>query len=147
MIDHTGLVVRDLQKSKTFYQKLLASIGYELLMEFPKEVTQTTAVAGFGEHGKPDFWLSEGNPNEPRVHVAFRVKRRDLVERFHHAGIQAGGKDNGGPGLRPHYHPNYYGAFILDPDGHNVEAVCHELDTVEESSEESFPASDSPAWS
>jgi catechol 2,3-dioxygenase-like lactoylglutathione lyase family enzyme len=83
-------------------------------------------VAGFGEGGKPDFWVTNGEPNKPPLHIAFRVKSRDIVNAFHAAAIAAGGSDNGRPGLRPHYHPNYYGAFVRDLDGHNIEAVCHE---------------------
>jgi len=81
--------------------------------------------AGFGVAPKPDFWISEGTPNAPRVHIAFRAESRAIVDAFHRAALAAGGRENGPPGLRPHYHPNYYGAFVLDPDGHNIEAVCH----------------------
>lgn len=126
MIDHTGIVASDFQASKSFYEKALAPIGYTLLMELSAAVTGHADVAGFGEAPKPDFWISSGTPNRPPVHVAFRVASRSLVDAFHQAAIQAGGTDNGPPGLRPHYHPNYYGAFVLDPDGHNIEAVCHE---------------------
>lgn len=126
MIDHTGVVASDFQVSKAFYEKALAPIGYTLLMELSAAVTGHADVAGFGEAPKPDFWISSGTPNRPPVHVAFRVASRSLVDAFHQAAIQAGGTDNGPPGLRPHYHPNYYGAFVLDPDGHNIEAVCHE---------------------
>lgn len=126
MLDHTGVVASDFQASKAFYEKALAPIGYTLLMELSAAVTGHADVAGFGEAPKPDFWISSGTPNRPPVHVAFRVASRSLVDAFHQAAIQAGGTDNGPPGLRPHYHPNYYGAFVLDPDGHNIEAVCHE---------------------
>lgn len=126
MIDHTGVVASDFQASKAFYEKALAPIGYTLLTELSAAVTGHADVAGFGEAPKPDFWISSGTPNRPPVHVAFRVASRSLVDAFHQAAIQAGGTDNGPPGLRPHYHPNYYGAFVLDPDGHNIEAVCHE---------------------
>lgn len=126
MIDHTGVVASDFQASKAFYEKALAPIGYTLLMELSAAVTGHADVAGFGEAPKPDFWISSGTPNRPPVHVAFRVASRSLVDAFHQAAIHAGGTDNGPPGLRPHYHPNYYGAFVLDPDGHNIEAVCHE---------------------
>lgn len=81
--------------------------------------------AGFGVPPKPDFWIGQGAPNVPPVHVAFRAESRGQVDAFFRAAISAGGKDNGAPGLRPHYHSHYYGAFVLDPDGHNVEAVCH----------------------
>ena len=75
---------------------------------------------------KPDFWIGGGKPNVPPIHVAFRAASRAQVDAFYRAALAAGGRDNGAPGLRPHYHPNYYGAFVLDPDGHNIEAVCHE---------------------
>ncbi|WP_116135176.1 VOC family protein [Trinickia diaoshuihuensis] len=126
MIDHTGVVVSDFEKSKRFYQQALAPIGYAMLREFPAAVTGHTDVAGFGANGVADFWISRGTPNVPVVHIAFRAADRATVDAFHRAAIAAGGKDNGAPGLRPHYHPNYYAAFVLDPDGHNIEAVCHE---------------------
>jgi catechol 2,3-dioxygenase-like lactoylglutathione lyase family enzyme len=97
-----------------------------MLMELPASVTGSTDVAGFGEPPKPDFWISKGAPNKPPLHIAFRVPNRALVDAFYKAAMAAGGVDNGKPGVRPHYHPNYYGAFVLDPDGHNIEAVCHE---------------------
>jgi catechol 2,3-dioxygenase-like lactoylglutathione lyase family enzyme len=125
MIDHTGLVVRDFECSKSFYRQALAPIGYQLLMELPAAVTGHTDVAGFGEPPKPDFWISRGTPNQPPIHIAFRVNTRAEVDAFHRAALAAGGTDNGAPGLRPHYHPDYYGAFVHDPDGHNIEAVCH----------------------
>jgi catechol 2,3-dioxygenase-like lactoylglutathione lyase family enzyme len=126
MIDHTGLVVSNYAKSKQFYLAALAPIGYRMLMELPASVTGSTDVAGFGEPPKPDFWISKGAPNKPPLHIAFRVPNRALVDAFYKAAMAAGGADNGKPGVRPHYHPNYYGAFVLDPDGHNIEAVCHE---------------------
>ncbi len=125
MIDHTGVVVSDFERSKTFYRQALAPIGYQLLLEFPAAVTGHTDVAGFGEPPKPDFWISRGTPNQPPVHIAFRVDTRAAVDAFYRAALEAGGTDNGAPGLRPHYHPDYYGAFVRDPDGHNIEAVCH----------------------
>jgi catechol 2,3-dioxygenase-like lactoylglutathione lyase family enzyme len=125
MIDHTGVTVSDFARSKAFYVGALGAIGYSLLMELPASVTGHTDVAGFGEPPKPDFWISRGAPNQPPVHVAFRVASRAAVDAFHQAALAAGGRDNGPPGLRPHYHPHYYGAFVLDPDGHNIEAVCH----------------------
>lgn len=125
MIDHTGVVVSEFERSKAFYEAALRPIGYALLVEIPAAITGSTDVAGFGEAPKPDFWISRGRPNQPPVHVAFRVGSRAQVDAFHQAAMAAGGRDNGGPGLRPHYHPNYYGAFVLDPDGHNIEAVCH----------------------
>ncbi|MGQ0708357.1 MAG: VOC family protein [Rhodoferax sp.] len=126
MIDHTGVSVSDFARSKAFYAASLAPIGYRVLMEFSAEVTGHTDVAGLGQPPKPDFWLSRGTPNQPPIHVAFRVGSRALVDAFHAAALAAGGRDNGAPGVRAHYHPHYYGAFVLDPDGHNIEAVCHE---------------------
>jgi len=126
MIDHTGISVSNLGRSKAFYRAALKPLGYELLAEFPREVTGTSDVAGFGVPPKPDFWLAEGAPNKPPLHVAFRVGERALVDAFYAAALAAGGRDNGAPGVRAHYHANYYGAFVLDYDGHNIEAVCHE---------------------
>ncbi len=130
MIDHTGVTVSNFEHSKSFYSAALAPIGYALLMEIPAAITKSTDVAGFGEAPKPDFWISGGNPNKPPIHVAFRVSSRAMVDAFYKAALQAGGKDNGAPGIRPHYHPDYYGAFVLDPDGHNIEAVCHEAPAI-----------------
>ena len=126
MIDHTGLSVSDYPRSRDFYMKALRAIGYRLLAELPAAQTGSVDVAGFGEPPKPDFWIAKGIPNMPAVHVAFRVPSRELVDAFYRAGMAAGGLDNGPPGPRPHYHQNYYGAFVLNPDGHNIEAVCHE---------------------
>jgi catechol 2,3-dioxygenase-like lactoylglutathione lyase family enzyme len=119
VIDHTGVSVEDFESSREFYAAALAALGYELLLEFHG------AIAGFGEAGKPDFWIGGGEANTPRVHVAFCADTRREVEAFYEAALSAGGRDNGAPGLRPHYHPDYYAAFVLDLDGHNVEAVCH----------------------
>jgi catechol 2,3-dioxygenase-like lactoylglutathione lyase family enzyme len=126
MIDHTGVTVSDFARSKAFYAAALGAIGYQKLLELGPEITQSAAVAGFGEPPKPDFWIAEGTPNRPAIHVAFRVPTRALVRAFHAAALAAGGTCNGPPGLRAHYHPNYYGAFVRCPDGHNIEAVCHE---------------------
>lgn len=125
MIDHTGLSVSDYARSRDFYSAALAAIGHQLLAEFPASVTGSADVAGYGEPPKPEFWIHSGTPNKPPIHVAFRVKDRATVDAFYRAAMAAGGRDNGPPGLRPHYHVNYYGAFVLDPDGHNIEAVCH----------------------
>ncbi len=126
MIDHTGVSVSDFRVSRDFYAKALAPLGYEVIGEFSAEVTGHTDVAGFGVPPKPDFWIGAGVPNRPVIHVAFRAHTRAQVDAFYAAAMAAGGRDNGAPGLRPHYHPNYYGAFVLDPDGHNIEAVCHD---------------------
>jgi len=120
MIDHIGLTVSHLGRSKDFYRAALGAIGYQLLREFPD-----ASKAGFGVPPKPDFWIYQGTPSVPPIHIAFSAANRDLVDAFHQAALAAGGRDNGAPGLRPHYHRNYYGAFVLDPDGHNIEAVCH----------------------
>ncbi len=130
MIDHTGIIVGDFARSCKFYEQALGPIGYTMLAHIPQAVTGTVDVAGFGEAPKPDFWLSQASParpvNVPPVHVAFRVASRAMVDAFYQAALAAGARDNGAPGPRPHYHPNYYGAFVLDLDGHNIEAVCHE---------------------
>ena len=125
MIDHTGLTVSDPQKSRQFYERALAPLGYQVLMEVPKEFTGGHVVLGFGVPHKPDFWIADGTPNQPRLHIAFRAESREKVDEFYKAALSAGGTDNGPPGPRTHYHKDYYGAFVLDPDGHNVEAVCH----------------------
>ena len=125
MIDHIGFSVSDYARAKAFYQAALAPLGYGLIMEVPAEVTGHGPAAGFGANGKPDFWIGgEGAMNKP-VHVAVAAKDRATVDAFYQAAISAGGRDNGALGIRPHYHQNYYGAFVLDPDGHNIEAVCH----------------------
>lgn len=126
MLDHTGIDVSNPEKSRTFYTKALAPLGYEIIMEIPKEYTAGKVVLGYGVAPKPDFWVHEGTPNTPRVHVAFRAANHAEVDAFYKAALAAGGKDNGPPGPRPHYHKHYYGAFVLDPDGHNIEAVCHD---------------------
>ncbi len=126
MIDHTGIVSSDFEKSRAFYQAALAPLGFTKVLEFPAAVTGSTDVAGFGEAPKAEFWIARGTPNVPPIHIAFRVASRAVVDAFYLAAMAAGGRDNGAPGLRVHYHPNYYGAFVLDPDGHNIEAVCHQ---------------------
>jgi catechol 2,3-dioxygenase-like lactoylglutathione lyase family enzyme len=125
MIDHTGITVSDFPKSKSFYASALAPLGYAMVMELSAAETGHTDTAGFGEPPKPDFWISAGRPNQPPIHIALRAPSRAAVDAFYAAAMAAGGRDNGAPGVRPHYHPNYYAAFVLDPDGHNVEAVCH----------------------
>src|SRR5205085_1888985 len=126
MIDHIGFPVTDYPRSKAFYEQALATLGYVLVKEIPASVTEAGApAAGFGIEGKPDFWIGgEGNVGNP-VHVAILAKDRATVDAFHRAALLAGGKDNGAPGLRPHYHANYYAAFVIGPDGHNIEMVCH----------------------
>jgi catechol 2,3-dioxygenase-like lactoylglutathione lyase family enzyme len=126
VIDHTGINVTDFNRAKLFFAHALAPLGYQVLAEIPRAVTGSSDVAGFGEPPKPDFWIASGEPSTPRIHVAFRAASRAAVDAFHRAALAAGGRDNGAPGVRPHYHPNYYGAFVLDPDGYNIEAVCHD---------------------
>ena len=125
MIDHTGLNVKDPVKSKNFYDKALGVLGYTILVVVAPEYTEGKVVYGYGVAPKADFWMVEGIPNTPKIHVAFRAENRKQVDEFYKAALAAGGKDNGAPGPRPHYHEHYYGAFVFDPDGHNIEAVCH----------------------
>ena len=124
-IDHTSLSVSDFAAAKAFYAAALEPLGITVLMEFPKAVTGNVDVAGLGSNGKPFFWLADAGRTTPRVHLAFAAGSRAEVDAFYKAAIAAGGKDNGPPGVRPHYHANYYGAFVIDAEGHNVEAVCH----------------------
>ena len=125
MIDHIGFSVSDYALAKAFYSKALAPLGYSLILEVTQEQNSQDPAAGFGANGKPNFWIGgEGRLNKP-LHVAFLASDRAAVDAFYEAAIGSGGRDNGAPGIRAHYHPNYYGAFVLDPDGHNIEAVCH----------------------
>jgi catechol 2,3-dioxygenase-like lactoylglutathione lyase family enzyme len=125
MIDHTGVSVTDPKKSRAFYEQALAPLGYKVLAEIPTQYTEGKVVVGFGVPPKPDFWMRERPPTE-KAHIAFRATNHQQVDAFHRAALAAGGTDNGAPGPRPHYHQHYYGAFVLDPDGHNIEAVCHD---------------------
>ena len=122
MIDHTGINVSNLEASKAFYRAALAPLGYTLRLEFEN-------AAGFGEMAGTDpggdFWISSGTPFTPRSHIAFHARSEDEVAAFHAAALKAGATDNGAPGLRRHYHPRYYAAFVHDPDGYNIEAVFH----------------------
>jgi catechol 2,3-dioxygenase-like lactoylglutathione lyase family enzyme len=119
-LDHVGLDVSDYAASKSFYERALAPLGMKLMMEPVPE------VGGFGVDF-PLFWIGRRDRGpDSGVHVAFRVDDRETVDAFHEAALAAGGTDNGGPGVREIYHPTYYGAFVLDPDGNNVEAVCHD---------------------
>jgi catechol 2,3-dioxygenase-like lactoylglutathione lyase family enzyme len=120
MLDHVGLNVSDYGRSCAFFTRALAPLGFSLLMEPAPE------TGGFGRDGKPTFWISgERRPVSENVHVAFAAPDRATVDAFHAAALEAGGTDNGVPGVREHYHPAYYGAFVRDPDGNNVEACCH----------------------
>lgn len=127
MIDHTGFSVTNLEGSKIFYMRVLACLGHVARLEIPAR------AVGFGP-AQPDegsdpggaFWITQGTPSTPRMHIAFTAKNKEEVEAFHSTALQIGGKDNGAPGYRPQYHPGYYASFILDPDGYNIEAVYHE---------------------
>jgi catechol 2,3-dioxygenase-like lactoylglutathione lyase family enzyme len=118
MLDHIGVAVSNYEKSKSFYAAALAPLGYAIVMEFGGD------AVGLGVDGRPDIWLSQG-ASVATTHIAFAARDRATVDAFHKAAVAAGGRDNGGPGVRTQYHPTYYGAFVLDPDGNNVEAVCH----------------------
>ena len=128
IIDHLGFSVSNYDESKTFFSKALAPLGVSL-------ITEVKGWAGLGEHGKPEFWFGQGGPargdparGDPargQMHVAFAADSREQVRQFYAAALEAGAKDNGAPGIRAHYHPDYYGAFVIGPDGHNIEAVCH----------------------
>jgi catechol 2,3-dioxygenase-like lactoylglutathione lyase family enzyme len=124
-IDHTGLSVSDYEAAKKFYAAALAPLRMTLIQEWPASVTGGEPVCGFGADQKPFFWLSGGGATKPPIHLAFRAESRAQVDAFHAAALKAGGKDNGKPGIREMYHPNYYGAFVLDQDGNNIEAVVH----------------------
>ena len=126
MFDHIALTVSDFGASKTFFDKALAPLGIEVVREVPAEVTGGDGRVGYGFEGRPYFWIGTGGPSTGRLHLAFNAKDRPAVDAFHAAAVAAGGRDNGLPGIRAHYHPDYYGAFVLDLDGHNIEAVCHE---------------------
>jgi catechol 2,3-dioxygenase-like lactoylglutathione lyase family enzyme len=127
MIDHIGFPVADYERAKAFYQSALAPLGYTLVKEVGGDVTASGhPTAGFGRNGRPDFWIGNEGKLEKPLHVAIVADSRAAVDAFHAAALKAGARDNGLPGLRPRYHANYYGAFVLDPDGHNIEAVCHE---------------------
>ena len=118
MIDHVALSVSDSAKARAFYTAALAPLGYSVLRAYGDFV-------GLGADRKPDLWLSPDGATNPHVHLAFVAKDRAAVDAFYAAALAAGGTDNGAPGLRPHYHATYYGAFVRDPDGNNVEAVTH----------------------
>ncbi len=125
MIDHIGLGVGDIAASTEFYLKALEPLGVAIVLEVSAEQTGHGAAVGFGADGKPFFWIGEGDKPSGPMHVAFTAQTRADVDAFYRADVDAGAKDNGAPGLRPEYHANYYGAFVLDPDGNNIEAVCH----------------------
>lgn len=118
MLDHIIISVSDLASSKAFYEQALAPLGYTVVFDFP-------GGCGLGVLEKPDFFIKQGESVTPKIHVAFTSRDREVVDQVHAAALAAGGTDNGAPGLREEYHPDYYGAFFHDPDGHNIEAVCH----------------------
>ncbi len=134
MIDHLGVTVSDFERSLAFYDRCLGSIGIQRLMTLlPGQYPGPNRVAGYGQT-RPQFWIGERGasfwspqhqPAASPIHVAFTVESRQLVHEFHQAALAAGGTDYGAPGLRAHYHRSYYGAFVLDPDGNDIEAVCH----------------------
>jgi catechol 2,3-dioxygenase-like lactoylglutathione lyase family enzyme len=117
IIDHVGLSLSDYEASKKFFSKALAPLGISLLIE-------AQGRSGYGKGGKPGFWFGEGDKQVP-MHIAFTADSWEQVRGFYKAALEAGGRDNGAPGVRSKYHPDYYAAFIIGPDGHNIEAVCH----------------------
>lgn len=126
MLDHVGLTVSDFARSRAFYEAALAVLGISAVMEVTEEMSGGHgAHLGFGVPDNPFFWIGTGKAPGSGVHVAFAASGTAAVDAFYQAAMAAGGRDNGAPGLRPHYHPGYYGAFVLDPDGNNIEAVFH----------------------
>lgn len=135
MIDHIGISPADLERARVFYDAALAPLGISRVMEVTADETGGYHGIGYGTGGKPSFWLSNDSrralPEGPRgacIHLAFRAESRAAVDAFHAAAMAQGGRDNGAPGIRPHYHPFYYAAFVIDPDGVNLEAVCQKRD-------------------
>jgi catechol 2,3-dioxygenase-like lactoylglutathione lyase family enzyme len=124
MFDHLGFGVTDFARSTAFYDAAFAPLGIKRLFTVPLEHSNGVDVTGYGVE-RPQFWISGSADTSGRLHVCFYAKSRELVDAFYAAAMAAGGRDNGAPGVRPHYHEHYYGAFVLDPDGFNVEAVCH----------------------
>lgn len=118
MLDHVTIGVSDIERSKSFYDQALQALGISRLY------ADGTHAAGYGIHPKAFFWIGERSTAQTGAHIAFAATDRITVDRFYEDAIKAGGTDNGRPGIRPHYDPHYYGAFVLDPDGHNIEAVC-----------------------
>lgn len=133
MIDHIGITVSSIKNSKAFYRKTLNALGYVLIKDTPTSVSfgihKDRHVQGIDPGGS--FWLSEGLPIKPYVHFAFSAPSRNAVDKFFTDGLSVGGIENGAPGLRVQYHSNYYAAFLLDPDGYNIEAVYHSIDTLD----------------
>lgn len=126
MIDHIGFAVSDIERSRRFYEAALAPLGMSVIMVAGPEQTESGGTAvGFGKDGNPFFWIADNEQVGEGTHIAFTVESRREVHVFHEAALAAGGRDHGAPGPRTHYGPNYYAAFVLDPDGMNIEAVCH----------------------
>jgi catechol 2,3-dioxygenase-like lactoylglutathione lyase family enzyme len=126
MIDHVGFAISDLDRSSAFYAAALAPLGIAELMRVTPEQTEAGGTAiGYGKDNKPFFWIGDNERVGQGTHVAFMADSRAQVDAFHAAALAAGGTDHGAPGIRAHYHPDYYAAFVLDPDGANIEAVCH----------------------
>ena len=125
MIDHTGISVKNLALSRKFYESVLATLGYIVRLELDSAVGFGATEPETGDDPGGDFWISTGDPSLPRNHIAFRAKSVAQVVAFYEAALAAGARDNGAPGLRPHYHINYYATFVFDPDGYNIEAVFH----------------------
>jgi catechol 2,3-dioxygenase-like lactoylglutathione lyase family enzyme len=125
MIDHITFGVSDFARSAAFYDRAFAPLGVTRLFTVPKEHTGGVEVTGYGDR-RPWFWIAEEDATRGKLHVAIRAASRAAVDAFHREALAAGGRDNGAPGVRPYYDPDYYGAFVLDPDGHNIEAVCRE---------------------
>ena len=127
MIDHITFGVTDYERSIGFYDAAFRPLGITRVYDLAPEESGGVRGAGYGIE-RPQLWLAEHEPTRGKFHIALAAETRAIVDAFHKAALAAGGKDNGAPGLRPHYHPNYYGAFVLDPDGHNIEAVCHQAE-------------------
>jgi len=126
MIDHMGIAVSDIARSRKFYEAALGALGMSVQMEFGPDKTERGGTAlGFGVPGESTFWIGDNERPGEGTHVAFKADTRAEVDAFHKAAIEGGGRDNGTPGLRPYYGPNYYAAFVYDPDGANIEAVCY----------------------
>ena len=128
LIDHVTLSVADLGRARDFYRRALAPLGIEVVGEMTAEQSGSVGFVGFGRGRKGSLWVAESGRQTPSTHVCFRAKDRDAVRAFHAAALAAGGEDNGAPGIRERYHPAYYAAFALDPEGHNIEAVCFEAE-------------------
>ncbi len=125
MIDHTGINVANLALSKQFYESVLAPLGYLVRLEFESAVGYGAKILSNSDDPGGDFWITKGDPFVPRNHIAFRATNAAQVVAFYEAALAAGARDNGAPGLRPHYHESYFAAFVIDPDGYNIEAVFH----------------------